>query len=141
MPIYYSKLCSWVTYQNVYDTGLVSCRKLHCCHGSVICQIFPPVFMTYGETYSRSKHLRRDMATNKFFRTSSCRFFLMISPLNHRVCDIKKNLEGLVSVYAFWSKKLNLFITYTTLFRTFQSLRIKFCQYKSLYCCHTLKII
>jgi hypothetical protein len=50
----------------------------------------------------------------------------------------KKKLKGWAWISAFRSKKLDLFITYITHFRTFQSLQIKIFLDKSLHCCPTL---
>jgi hypothetical protein len=50
----------------------------------------------------------------------------------------RKELKGWAWILAFRSKKLDLFITYITHFRAFQSLQIKIFQDKSLHCCHTL---
>jgi hypothetical protein len=50
----------------------------------------------------------------------------------------KKIAERMGLISAFRSKKQDLFITYITHFRTFQSLQIQIFQYKSLHCCNTL---
>jgi hypothetical protein len=81
---------------------------------------------------------------------------MMISPFfpfrsfstgqNRRVFKPSRSCLGTVkSRYSNWLlsllsalKKQNLFITYTTHFRSFQSLKACIFQCKSLHCCHTL---